>query len=48
MALALSLRHGASGDAILVLTYAVVVLSVTVQGLSIERLLRRWKAVGLP
>ena len=47
VALALSLPPGASRDAILVLTYMVVVFSVAVQGLTIERVLKRWKAVDL-
>jgi CPA1 family monovalent cation:H+ antiporter len=42
-ALALSLPHGPPRDAILVLTYMVVVFPVIVQGLSIERFLRRWE-----
>ena len=46
MAPALSLRQGASRDAILVLTYLVVVFSVIAQGLTIERFLRRWEAAG--
>jgi CPA1 family monovalent cation:H+ antiporter len=46
VALALSLPYGPSRDAILVLTYSVVVFSVTVQGLTIKKLLRRWKAIG--
>ena len=47
VALALSLPPGPSRDAILVLTYMVVVFSVAVQGLTIQRLLRRWKVVDL-
>ena len=43
VALALSLPQGHPRDAILVLTYMVVVFSVIVQGLSIERFLRRWE-----
>jgi CPA1 family monovalent cation:H+ antiporter len=44
VALALSLPQGPSRDAILVLTYMVVVFSVAVQGLTIERFLKRWNA----
>ena len=48
VALALSLKelfgddHPATRDAILVMTYVVVVFSIIVQGLTVGRLLRRW------
>ena len=41
VALALSLPHGSQRDVILALTYAVVVFSILVQGLSIKTMVRR-------
>jgi CPA1 family monovalent cation:H+ antiporter len=46
VALALSLPKGSSRDAILVITYMVVIFSVIAQGLTIERFLQRWEAAG--
>lgn len=46
VALALSLPAGLKWGMILVVTYLVVVFSISVQGLTIKRLLRRWKAAG--
>jgi CPA1 family monovalent cation:H+ antiporter len=42
VALALSLPAGAHRDAIITVTYGVVVFSILVQGLTLSRLLRRW------
>ena len=39
-------EHATSRDAILVMTYAVVVFSIVGQGLSLPRQLRRWKLTG--
>jgi CPA1 family monovalent cation:H+ antiporter len=41
VALALSLPEGAARDAILAMTYGVVIFSIVVQGLTVERLVRR-------
>jgi len=43
VALALSFPLGPERGTILVATYMVVVFSVAVQGLSIEKLMRRWE-----
>jgi CPA1 family monovalent cation:H+ antiporter len=44
VALALSLPAGSERDAILAITYVVVVFSILVQGLSVGRLLRKTAA----
>lgn len=44
VALALSLRDGPARDATLAITYIVVIFSIVVQGLTMERLLRRLSA----
>lgn len=46
VALALSLPSGRERGTILVITYMVVVFSILVQGLSIQKLLRRWCPSG--
>jgi len=48
LALAFSLPPGAARDAVISLTYAVVIFSVVVQGLSFRRLAARWRRMPLP
>ncbi len=48
IALALSLVDSPHRDLILLITYAVVIFSILVQGLTIGRLARRWKMPDSP
>ena len=48
VALALSLPEGPERGMILAVTYFVVIFSISVQGLTVQRLFRRWTAIRLP
>ena len=48
VALALSLPSGPHRDAILAVTYAVVLFSIVVQGLTLSRVLRRYTSAARP